>query len=74
MKQISSLLDVRSEVKFKDLHRIYLMKAKGAQILNGAVNNPITVICQQAGIIQMCMTKIFIIQDPVSNYLNSICY
>ena len=39
MKQISSLLDICSEIKFKDMQRI---------------------VCK----IQMCMTKIFIIQDP----------
>ncbi|XP_055996920.1 lysine-specific histone demethylase 2-like isoform X1 [Ostrea edulis] len=47
-----TILEARSEIggRVCDDESLGVCVAKGAQILNGAVNNPITIICEQAGI------------------------
>ncbi|XP_062598638.1 lysine-specific histone demethylase 2-like [Saccostrea cucullata] len=47
-----TVLEARSEIggRVCDDQSLGVCVGKGAQILNGAVNNPITIICEQAGI------------------------
>lgn len=52
-----TILEARSEIggRVCDDESLGVCVAKGAQILNGAVNNPITIICEQVRCIYVCV-------------------